>query len=244
MQPDRFSLCFYFLAASVVFWLLPVDADELPRQAQELIDKLSEFEAAEKEKLDALLAEKRSAVVEILKEQAESEARKGNVDGALVIREKIIELGGKAKTEMRVPETKKTAQWQIPDDAILYRGDYYKVYPLAAPISWDEARARCQAVGGEIGWIDRNEDIEELRGWMQPVVDAKGHAPIWMGGKKDAAGKWIWIDGNPIAENFWNDKSDSISSDSEDSMIRWIGSFKAANSETARVIGYLCRWKR
>lgn len=218
---------------------------ELPRQAQELIDKLAAFEESEREKLEKLLSEKRSAVVKVLEELAEAESKKGNLDGALEIRETIVELGGQPSgAKMPVATVTPAANWQVPDDAVLYRGDYYKVYALAAPITWDEARTRCQAVGGEIGWIDRNEDIQELRRWMQPVVDAKGHSPIWMGARKDQAGKWLWIDGDPVAANFWASPSDAISGAEATAMIRWIGSFKAANPENARVIGYLCRWKR
>lgn len=217
---------------------------DLPRTSQDPVDKLTEFEAVEKKKLDDLLDEKRQAVIRILKTHARDETRKGNVDGALAIREKIIELGGTHEDEIANAQMQPAASWEVPDDAVLYRGDYYKVYPVSAPITWKEARARCQAVGGEIGWIDRDEDIAELRRWMQPVVDAKGHAPIWMGATRNAKGEWHWIDGDPVATNFWNDLSDSITKADGAVMVRWTGSFKAASPEGARTIGYLCRWKR
>lgn len=53
-----------------------------------------------------------------------------------------------------------------------------------------------EAVGGDIGWLDRNEDDAKAREWMQPVVDKLGHAPIYLDGsaKKQrgrvAVGQW------------------------------------------------------
>lgn len=233
--------------AILAFFLIVsgISRAELPRQTQELIEKLEKYELKEREKLEEQIREKRDAVIALLITQAQEESDKGNADGVVSIRAKILELGGEPG-EMEMPESNasKAASWEIPEDATLYRGDYYKVYPLARPVSWDEARALCKAVGGEIGWIDRNEDIAELRKWMQPVVDAKGHAPIWVGGRKNADGEWIWPDGDEVADNFWNNPSDAVSGPTEDAMIRWIGSFKAAGPESARVIGYLCRWKR
>ena len=79
---------------------------------------------------------------------------------------------------------------------------------------------------------------------MQPIVDMHGHSPIWVGGTKRSDGSWVWIDGDEVDDNFWNSESDSISGPDDTVMIRWMGSFKGANPENARVIGYLCRWKR
>lgn len=220
-------------------------AAELPRNSMELIEKWEEFEKSEKEKLESLLTEKKKAVVELLQKQAADETQKGNLDGALAIQEKIVELGGEsAATEMPVATNQPAASWEVPDDAILYRGDYYKIYPLAAPVTWDEARARCRAVGGEIGWLDRKSDEEELRKWMQPLVNAKGHAPIWMGAQKNDSGEWQWINGKPVDKDLWDD--DTLNANpTHTKMIRWIAGFSAtAPDSTRNFIGYLCRWKR
>ncbi len=220
-------------------------AEELPRTAQDLVDKLEEFEKAETEKLESLLAEKRKAVMNILQEQAQDETRKGNLDGAIAIREKIVDLGGQSETtEMPIATSQPAASWEVPDDAILLRGDYYKVYPLAKTISWEEARARCQAVGGELGWLDREEDDDKLRQWMQPLVNAKGHAPIWMGGRRDDAGEWSWVTGEPVDKEFWRADTQANASNNT-AMIRWIGGLSGTAPDTGReIIGYLCRWKQ
>ncbi|MDF1816567.1 MAG: lectin-like protein [Verrucomicrobiales bacterium] len=243
LKQFRCALSAFFLTIGFLGLQVECLVAEIPSSSQQLIKKLNDFEADEKRKLEALLDQKREAVIEILKQHATDESRKGNVDGAIAIREKILELGGTNEEKIVMAPKRPAASWEVPDDAFLYRGDYYKVYPSQEQISWKEARARCHAVGGEIGWLDRDEDIEELRRWMQPVVDAKGHAPIWMGATSNDAGEWTWINGDPVAENFWNKISDSISQQPA-AMIRWIGSFKAAPPDTTRTIGYLGRWKR
>ncbi|MEM6278005.1 MAG: C-type lectin domain-containing protein [Verrucomicrobiota bacterium] len=232
------------MALPVALILDSAEAAELPRISQELVEKLEEFEKAEKEKLEKLIAEKRNAVVQLLKQQAIDEARKGNAEGSIAIREKIVDLGGEPSAEA-MATSQPSAGWEVPDDAILYRGDYYKVYSLAESITWEEARERCRAVGGEIGWLDRDEDDAKLREWMQPVVDERGHAPIWMGARKNDAGEWFWVNGKSVAKDFWRSDSHATSSPNEDAMIRWIGGLDAASPETGRkMIGYLCRWKR
>lgn len=238
--PFRFAA---FVAGIIFFPIVWSTASDLPRASQELVEKLEAFEKAETEKLEALLAEKREAVVKLLEQQATDEARKGNVDGSMAIREKIVELGGEPSEES-MAAIKPAVSWEVPDDAVLYRGDYYKIYPLAQTISWEEARARCRAVGGEIGWLDRDEDEKELRKWLQPIVNEKGHSPIWMGAQRNDAGDWQWMDGSPVDDDIWGD--DTMHAAAKNTrMIRWIGGFSAANPESGRkVIGYLCRWKR
>jgi len=65
-----------------------------------------------------------------------------------------------------------------------------------------------------------------------------------MGARRNADGEWHWIDGEPVADNFWDDASFAGSDAGTDTMVRWIGSFRAMSPDNDRVIGYLCRWKR
>tara|TARA_R110002096_G_scaffold175674_7_gene351555 strand:+ start:747 stop:986 length:240 start_codon:yes stop_codon:yes gene_type:complete len=79
---------------------------------------------------------------------------------------------------------------------------------------------------------------------MQPTVDANGHAPIWMGGKKNGAGEWEWLSGKEVEAGFWANQSDAVSAADVSVMVRWVASFKASRPDSSRIIGYLCRWKR
>ncbi len=235
-------------ASSILFslalcLLLPSAHANLPARSQELVNKLEEFEKAEEAAFREKVQEKREAVIKLLKEHAVVETKRGDLDAALSISTAIIGLGGKSDSIEAAPGAA-APEWKIPDDATRYKGDYYKVYPLNEAITWDEARVQCQALGGELGWIDREEDDEFLRKIMQPAVDAKGHAPIWIGGKKNEAGVWEWLSGKEVEAGFWANQSDAVSAADVSVMVRWIGSFKASRPDSDRIIGYLCRWKR
>lgn len=230
--------------SSMLFCLLLSLAEaEIPPKSQELLDKLEEFEKAEEVAFHKKIQEKREAVIAILKEHAAMEKKRGDLDAGLSISTVITGLGGKADSMEAAPGAAAPG-WKIPEDATRYKGDYYKVYPLNEAITWDEARAQCQALGGELGWIDREEDDKFLMEIMQPTIDANGHAPIWMGGKKNEAGVWEWLSGKEVEAGFWASKSDAVSSADANVMVRWIASFKASGPESGRIIGYLCRWKR
>ena len=68
------------------------DERPLPAEAKQLLDRLDFWEGVQREELKKRLAEKRSEVVAALKEELTKVTKKGDLDGALAIRDKIAEL--------------------------------------------------------------------------------------------------------------------------------------------------------
>ena len=75
---------------------------DLPRGAQELANKLQEWEAAEKEKLKQRIQEKRTQVEAALQAHLARVTRNGDLDGALAIRAYLKSLNDSKESDKRV----------------------------------------------------------------------------------------------------------------------------------------------
>lgn len=87
-------------SALVVILFLPnpaVSSDEtaLPAESQQLIERLEEWESAEREEFEKMVQAKTAEVVTLLETQLTATTKKGDLDGALAIRRKIEELNAK-----------------------------------------------------------------------------------------------------------------------------------------------------
>ena len=216
---------------------------ELPSKSRDLLEKLQSFEDAERKRAEALIKEKRDAVVKLLEAQLTDETKKGNLEGAKSIQQSINSLTGENR-QLTVPVNKlPPGASKIPKDAIRSRGHYYKVFELNASVSWDQAREKCRAMGGDLGWLERDDDVQMLTKLLAPLVQRRGHAPIWVGAMKNASGEWEWLDGTKVDDKFWSDINHSKSPADQNVMIRWISSFRTSGKSREKVIGYLCRWE-
>ena len=79
---------------------------QLPEESNELLNKLGEFEKAERAKLRTLITEKRETVAIFLKAQLEERTKKGELDAALAIKEAIGSIGASDVVEVseQLPE--------------------------------------------------------------------------------------------------------------------------------------------
>ena len=216
----------------------------LPSNSGAALQKLDAYERMEEANATARIKQKREAVLSFLEQRVISETQAGNLDKAAALQASIVSMrsGGTSAAPMTTVLPLGVAP-DIPKEAVLYRGHHFKIIEIEDSIPWQEARKRCQQVGGDLGWLDGARDVQMLRDLLRPIIDKRGHAPIWVGGRRDAEGKWRWLSGEEVAPDTWLKEEERMAPKGRDYMLRWIGSFKASGSDASRVIGYLCRWE-
>jgi serine/threonine-protein kinase len=82
-----------------------------------------------------------------------------------------------------------------PADAVAFKGHWYAYYPEKLP-SWNEAKRRCQDLGGYLACSRSPQDQEFL-------LRLTNRQNAWLGGFNDDKSKWFWITGEPITEFYW-----------------------------------------
>lgn len=77
----------------------------------------------------------------------------------------------------------------IPKTAKEYNGNYYDVIDI--PLTWDEAKERCERKGGHLATITSTEENE----WIVKNINPSDTHYCWLGGERDISGNWMWITG-------------------------------------------------
>ena len=107
------------------------------------------------------------------------------------------ELIAKAKADMaRTGKGTKAAKkktMQIPEDAQSNRGHSYAA--IMEALTWEEAKAKCEALGGHLVVFDSVAEANWVRDWV-----TKGRlGPGWIGlSRENVAQPWKWIDGSEL----------------------------------------------
>jgi hypothetical protein len=91
----------------------------------------------------------------------------------------------------RIAAPQQPAPTGPPTDAVAYLGNRYKFFTL--PLPWDQASARCIAMGG---FLARPQDGAVLA-FLQTLKGDQLSA--WLGASADAHGAWTWQDGRPVS---------------------------------------------
>src|SRR5262249_6438837 len=82
-----------------------------------------------------------------------------------------------------------------PPDAMSFKGHWFAYHPEKMP-SWNEAKRRCQELGGYLA-CDRGPQDHEF------FMKLTNRQNAWLGGFNDDRSKWFWITGEPITEFYW-----------------------------------------
>jgi hypothetical protein len=103
------------------------------------------------------------------------------------------------------------AAGQIPRDAKLFQGHYYKIYE--GSISWTEAKKECFRKKGHLAVIKSPQENQFIT--TELIANDTGNDNCaWIGGyaKESINLKWIWIDGQSITfyKNFINSSCEKI----------------------------------
>jgi hypothetical protein len=241
-----------FVALSLL--LGPVGHCELPVESATLLRKLQEFETAELARADQAIREKRESVAKVLQAQMEAETRKGNLDGAVEIRNAIANLQSKAGAEATTPPTTPTGAGSppgttpnIPKDAFKGRKSYYLLVSHGKPLSWSAAQAECENLGGRLACAEDTKDIIKYFGSLDEKL--KPARQIWVGGQKSAKdNKVYWTAGAPVdPDRFrWEGNKERLAKDEFTctTMSLTCDLFLEPEGGFDRYSAFLCEWPR
>lgn len=139
--------------------------------------------------------------------------------------EKAIELRNQKAKENSVAE---------PTD-----GHKYEIF--RETLTWEEAKAACEAKGGHLATITSQEE--------QKMIESLNtqNSKLWIGGCKNSAGQWCWVTGEPWEYQNWGDGEPNNSSNvvaDESCVAVWPVKWNdLANSNTYEQSGYICEWE-
>lgn len=108
-------------------------------------------------------------------------------------------------------------------------------------LTWEEAKAACEAKGGHLATITSEEEQQKLN-----LYNAGNHN-LWIGGYKNADGQWCWVNGEPWTYENWGNGEPNNSSNvvaGESCVAMWPEKWNdLANSNTYEQSGYICEWE-
>lgn len=139
--------------------------------------------------------------------------------------EKAIELRNQKAKENSVAEPTDGHKYEIFHDTL----------------TWEEAKAACEAKGGHLATITSQEE--------QKMIESLNtqNSKLWIGGYKNTAGQWCWVTGEPWEYQNWGDGEPNNSSNvvaDESCVAVWPLKWNdLANSNTYEQSGYVCEWE-
>ena len=108
-------------------------------------------------------------------------------------------------------------------------------------LTWEEAKAACEAKGGHLATITSQEE--------QKMIESLNtqNSKLWIGGYKNSAGQWCWVTGELWKYQNWGDGEPNNSSNvvaDESCVAVWPSKWNdLANSNTYEQSGYVCEWE-
>ena len=119
--------------------------------------------------------------------------------------------------------------------------DRHKYEIFRETLTWEEAKAACEAKGGHLATITSQEE--------QKMIESLNtqNSKLWIGGCKNSAGQWCWVTGEPWKYQNWGDGEPNNSSNvvaDESCVAVWPVKWNdLANSNTYEQSGYICEWE-
>lgn len=119
--------------------------------------------------------------------------------------------------------------------------DRHKYEIFRETLTWEEAKAACEAKGGHLATITSQEE--------QKMIESLNtqNSKLWIGGYKNSAGEWCWVTGEPWEYQNWGDGEPNNSSNvvaDESCVAVWPVKWNdLANSNTYEQSGYICEWE-
>ena len=119
--------------------------------------------------------------------------------------------------------------------------DEHKYEIFHDTLTWEEAKAACEAKGGHLATITSQEE--------QKMIESLNtqNSKLWIGGYKNSAGQWCWVTGEPWKYQNWGDGEPNNSSNvvaDESCVAVWPVKWNdLANSNTYEQSGYICEWE-
>jgi WD40 repeat protein/formylglycine-generating enzyme required for sulfatase activity len=124
-----------------------------------------------------------------------------------------------------------------PTGAIAFGGHWYKFVP--GKLAWDEAQRQCAAMGGYLACIETAKEAYFLG-------PAAAKNAVWIGGYKNAAGRWNWLNGAPATFAYWGEKEPSNKDGKENRLGIWDhgdGRWNSLPNINGNNDGFFCEWE-
>lgn len=157
------------------------------------------------------------------------------------VKEQYPLLNARLAVEKAIKLSNEKAKGQTGDDLPFEPSGEHQYKIFYDTLTWEEAKAACEAKGGHLATITSEEEQQKLN-----LYNAGNHN-LWIGGYKNADGQWCWVNGEPWTYENWGDGEPNNSSNvvaDESCVAVWPVKWNdLANSNTYEQSGYICEWE-
>ena len=157
------------------------------------------------------------------------------------VKEQYPLLNARMAVEKAIKLRNKKAKGQIEDNRPFEPNGEHQYQIFYDKLTWEEAKAACEAKGGHLATITSEEEQQKLNSYNG------GNHNLWIGGYKNAEGQWCWVTGEPWEYENWGDGEPNNSSNvvaDENCVAMWPEKWNdLANSNTYEQSGYICEWE-
>lgn len=157
------------------------------------------------------------------------------------VKEQYPLLNARMAVEKAIKLRNKKAKGQIEDNRPFEPNGEHQYQIFYDKLTWEEAKAACEAKGGHLATITSEEEQKKLN------LYNGGNHNLWIGGYKNAEGQWCWVTGEPWEYENWGDGEPNNSSNvvaNENCVAMWPEKWNdLANSNTYEQGGYICEWE-
>lgn len=157
------------------------------------------------------------------------------------VKEQYPLLNARLAVEKAIKLSNEKAKGQTGDDLPFEPSGEHQYKIFYDTLTWEEAKAACEAKGGHLATITSEEEQQKLN-----LYNAGNHN-LWIGGYKNADGQWCWVNGEPWTYENWGDGEPNNSSNvvaGESCVAMWPEKWNdLANSNTYEQSGYVCEWE-
>jgi serine/threonine protein kinase/formylglycine-generating enzyme required for sulfatase activity len=139
----------------------------------------------------------------------------------------------------------------IPSNASVFKGHSYKFFPQQ--ISWKEAKAQCEAMGGHLIVIESTEE----NAFAAKLVENMGMKDSWIGITDEAReGSWLSVKGEALPYSNWYGGQPNNGAQNEHygilsnallpsgKLVGWKWCDQASRAIDLHKPGYICEWER
>lgn len=157
------------------------------------------------------------------------------------VKEQYPLLNARMAVEKAIKLRNKKAKGQIEDKRPFEPNGEHQYKIFYDTLTWEEAKAACEAKGGHLATITSEEEQQKLN-----LYNAGNHN-LWIGGCKNAEGQWCWVTGEPWEYENWGDGEPNNSSnvvEGENCVAMWPEKWNdLANGNIYEQSGYICEWE-
>ena len=157
------------------------------------------------------------------------------------VKEQYPLLNARLAVEKAIKLSNEKAKGQTGDDLPFEPSGEHQYRIFYDALTWEEAKAACEAKGGHLATITSEEEQQKLN-----LYNAGNHK-LWIGGYKNTERQWCWVTGEPWEYENWGDGEPNNSSNvvaGESCVAMWPEKWNdLANSNVYEQSGYICEWE-